>query len=156
MTGEEKLQEFKQAIHDWKSSKYLVGVKAPKEDARIHTIINMKADTMRTLTAEECMMYAYELYAYAEYVETVKVKQKNILEWADSSIWYIVGGILDQYGGQYSKWQEKYFAAVRENPLANEILAIKIHAEARVRELEGSSNRLLKMAETLNNLARRK
>jgi len=63
---------------------------------------------------------------------------------------------MNQYGGQYSKWQEKYFSAVRENPLAAEILKIKNHAEARVRTLEGKNNRVIKMAEILTNMARRK
>ena len=142
MSGEERLQEFKQAIEDWKTSKHLKEVKAPKEDSRISGLLNMDSDKMRSLTSAECLMYAYELYAYAEYVETVKVKEKNILEWADSSIWYIIGGVLDQYGGQYAKWQQRYYAAIKENPLADEILVIKKHAEARVRTLEGCASRI--------------
>ena len=156
MTGEERLQEFKQAIEDWKTSKHLKEIKTPKEDSRISGLLNMDSDKMRSLTSAECLMYAYELYAYAEYVETVKVKEKNILEWADSSIWYIIGGVLDQYGGQYAKWQQRYYAAIKENPLADEILVIKKHAEARVRTLEGCASRILSMADILTNLARRK
>tara|TARA_Y100000385_G_scaffold91650_1_gene94616 strand:+ start:554 stop:1024 length:471 start_codon:yes stop_codon:yes gene_type:complete len=156
MNGQQKLQEFEQAIEDWKTSKHLKSVKAPEKDSRITTLLNMDADIMRGLNPAECLMYAYELYAYAEYVETVKVKEKNILEWADSSIWYIIGGVLEQYGGQYAKWQQRYYAAVKENPLADQILVIKKHAEARVRTLEGCSERILKMADILTNLSRRK
>ena len=49
-----------------------------------------------------------------------------------------------------------YDVSVEENPLAKQILVIKNHAEARVRLLEGKSDRIIRMAETLNNLARRK
>lgn len=156
MNGQQKLQEFEQAIEDWKTSKHLQFVKAPEEEGRITCLLNMNSDSMSSLTSTECLMYSYELYAYAEYVETVKVKEKNILEWADSSIWYIIGGVLDQYGGQYAKWQQRYYAAIKENPLADQILVIKKHAEARVRTLEGCADKILKMADILTNLARRK
>ena len=45
---------------------------------------------------------------------------------------------------------------VIKNPLATEILKIKNHAEARVRTLEGKHDRIMKMAEILTSLARRK
>jgi len=153
MSGETKLNEFLEAIENWKSSKYLATAEPPEEVA---IVLNADFDIMKAWTSEQCNMYAFKLYAYAEYIETEKVKEKNTLEWAESSIWFIIGGVLNQYGGQYSKWQEKYYAAVRENPLASEILKIKNHAEARVRTLEGKNNRIIKMAEILTNMARRK
>lgn len=153
LNGQQKLEEFLQAVEDWKSSKYLAEVEAPEEAS---IALNAGSDTIKSWTAETCNMYAFKLYAYAEYVETERVKEKNTLEWAESSIWFIIGSTMNQYGGQYSKWQEKYFSAVRENPLAAEILKIKNHAEARVRTLEGKNGRITKMAEILTNMARRK
>ncbi len=153
MNGQQKLEEFLQAVEDWKSSKYLAEVEAPEEAS---IALNAGSDTIKSWTAETCNMYAFKLYAYAEYVETERVKEKNTLEWAESSIWFIIGSTMNQYGGQYSKWQEKYFSAVKENPLAAEILKIKNHAEARVRTLEGKNSRVIKMAEILTNMARRK
>jgi len=153
MSGEEKLAEFLQAIEDWRTSKYLVEVEPPQE---ITQILNASSGDMKQWNHEECNIAAFKLYAYAEYIETQNVKEKNILEWADSSIWFIIGGVMNQYGGQYAKWQEKYYGACRENPLASEILKIKGHAEARVRTLDGKHARIMKMADVLNNLARRK
>lgn len=153
MSGETRLNEFLQAIEDWKSSKYLAEVQPPEEAS---IALNSDFNTMKSWSAETCNMYAFKLYAYAEYIETERVKEKNTLDWAESSIWFIIGSTMNQYGGQYSKWQEKYFSAVKENPLAAEILKIKNHAEARVRTLEGKNNRVIKMAEILTNMARRK
>lgn len=153
MSGEEKLNEFLQAVEDWKSSKYLAEVKPPKE---VSHVLNADYDDMKSLTSEECSIYAFKLYAYAEYVESQLSKEKNTLEWADSSIWFIIGSAMNQYGDGWTKWQQKYFAAVKENPLAAEILKIKNHAEARVRTLEGKNSRMTKMAEILTNMARRK
>lgn len=153
MSGEEKLNEFLQSIEDWKRSKYLVEVQPPEE---VSNIINANYEDIRSLTSEECNIYSFRLYAYAEYIETQLAKEKNALEWADSSIWFIIGGTMNQYGDGWTKWQQKYFAAVKENPLASEILKVKNHAEARVRTLEGKNSRIIKMAEILTNIARRK
>ena len=153
MNGQQKLEEFLQAVEDWKSSKYLVEVEPP-EDAE--KALNADFEVIKSWSAETCNMYAFKLYAYAESIETAKAKEKNTLEWAESSVWFIIGSTMNQYGGQYSKWQEKYYSAIKENPLASEILKIKNHAEARVRTLEGKNNRIIKMAEILTNMARRK
>lgn len=158
MTGEERLAEFMQAIEDWKASKCLreKDSKTEEYEWRVNHLMNMSEDSLKSLTSEECLVKSYQLYSHAEYVETVKVKEKIILDWAESAIWFIISKVLNQYGGQYSKWQEKYYAAIRENPLASELLKIKTHAEARVRTLDGKHDRIMKMAEILNNLARRK
>lgn len=152
-SGQEKLEKFLQAVDDWTKSKYLVEVKSPED---IELILNASSEDIKSWNHETCSIAAFKLYAYAEYVETQKVKEKNILEWSDASIWFIISGVLDQYGGQYAKWQQKYYDACRENPTAGEILKVKGHAEARVRTLEGKHSRIIKMAEILTNIARRK
>ena len=162
MTGEEKLQEFEQAIDDWISCNNIKSPRGPRknlkgEDAsNIPKILNMTSETLKSLTGEECLVYAYELHSYGEYLESVRAKQKTVLEWADSSIWYIISTVMHNYGGQYAKWQEKYFGAIRENPLASEILKIKNHAEARVEMLDGKAARVQNMADILNSLSRRR
>ena len=153
MTGKEKLNEFLQAVEDWTSSQHIARIEE-KED--ITRILNFPSSTLQTLTAPECLCYAYELYAYGEYIETIRTKENTILEWADSSIWYIISTVMQNYGTQYTKWQEKYYSAIKENPLASEILKVKNHAEARVKMLDGKANRIQKMADILTNLSRRR
>jgi len=153
MSGEKRLSEFLSAIETWKACKNLVEI---EENENVDQILNMNSDDIKTMTGEECLSQAYELYAYGEYIESVKVKEKIVLDWADSSIWYIISTTMQNYGTQYTKWQEKYYSAIKENPLATDILKVKNHAEARVSLLSGKSDRIQKMAEILNNLARRK
>ena len=100
LNGQQKLEEFLQAVEDWKSSKYLVEVEPP-EDAE--KALNADFEVIKSWSAETCNMYAFKLYAYAEYIETAKAKEKNTLEWAESSVWFIIGSTMNQYGGQYSK-----------------------------------------------------
>ena len=153
MTGEEKLNEFVRAIEAWAESKYVHTTKAREEPIQA---LSFTKDRIQTLTSDECACYAYELYAYAEYIETLRTKENAILEWADSSIWYIISTVMQNYGTQYTKWQEKYYSAIKENPLAAEILKVKNHAEARVKVLSGKAERLQNMANILTNLSRRR
>jgi|TARA_Y100000401_G_C8325787_1_gene228177 hypothetical protein len=153
MSGEERLNEFINAVEDWKSSKSIATV---KENEEIEIILNLKTEDIKSLSSEVQASYAYELYAYSEYIETQKAKESIILEWADSSIWYIISTVMNNYGSQYTKWQEKYYSAIRENPLASEILKVKNHAEARVKILSGKADRVQSMANILTNLSRRR
>ena len=152
MSGEERLNEFINAVEDWKSSKSIATV---KENEEIEIILNLKTEDIKSLSSEVQASYAYELYAYSEYIETQKARESIILEWADSSIWYIISTVMQNYGTQYTKWQEKYYSAIRENPLASEILKVKNHAEARVKILSGKADRIQSMASILTNLSRR-
>ena len=163
MTGEERLNEFLQAVDDWIECKNIISargpIKRPKSEeyrGNISRLLNFSADDIKRLTGEECLAYAYELHAYSEYLESVKAKENIVLEWADSSLWYIISTAMNQYGTQYTKWQEKYYSAIKENPLASEILKVRNHAEARVKMLSGKADRMQNMAQTLNSLSRRR
>ena len=151
MSGEQKLEEFLQTIDDWIACKGLPKIDQ-KED--IEAILNMRSQEISHLSAKECLAYAFELYAYADYLESVKSKEKIALDWADSSIWYIISKSLDDYGNGYTKWEQKYYSAIKENPLASDILRIKKHAEARLSVIDGKSSKVLRMADTLSNLSK--
>lgn len=151
MSGEKKLEEFLQTIDEWVACKGLPKVEQ-KED--IEAILNMRSQEISQLSAKECLAFAYELYAYSDYLESVKSKEKIALDWADSSIWYIISKSLDNYGTTYTKWEQKYYSAVKENPLAYEILRIKKHAEARLSTVDGKASKVLRMADTLSNLSK--
>lgn len=153
MSGETKLNEFIEAVEMWKSSKQLPPI---TENENINKLVDLKSLDIKQLTAEEKASGAYELYVYAEYLEQARTKEKIILDWAESSIWYIIADRMSQYGDKYTKWQEKYYSAIKENPLASEIFKIKNHAEARVKTLDGTADRIQRMAEILNNLSKRR
>ncbi len=151
MSGKEKLEQFLLAIDEWIECK---GLPKIEENESVSTVLNMRSDELRLLSPKECLFYAYELYAHAEYLESVRAKEKIVLEWSNSSLWYIISKSMESYGTNYTKWEQKYYSAIRENPLASEILKIKKHAESRVSIIDGKSNRVQKMADTLSNLSR--
>ncbi len=151
--GEERAEEFQEKVNEWLSSKYIAKVDPPSD---IETVLNASYDEMVNWHQEACYIHSFRLYAYSEYLASIKAKEKIVLDWAEGAIWFIIGSTLNQYGDGWTKWQQKYFAAVKENPLATQILKVKNQAEARVATIDGKQERVMKMAEVLNNMARRK
>lgn len=150
---EDKSTEFVNVIEEWVSSKFLARVNPPKE---IEAVINADFEEMQSWSQETCYINAFRLYAYSEYLAGVKAKEKIVFDWAEGSIWFIIGSTLDQYGDGFTKWEKKYYSAIKENPLATKILKVKNHAHARISSVDGKQERMIKMADTLNNMARRK
>ena len=101
MSGEEKLNKFLEAMDSWLACKSLPSV---DDNPQVKMILNMKSEEIQGLSREECACYAYELYAYSEYIEGVKVKEKIILDWAEASIWYIISTVIQNYGDKFAKW----------------------------------------------------
>ena len=153
MSGEEKYNIFLSSIDDWISSNGIVDI---GYNTDIEKVLNFTQEQIKKLTGSECLEYAYELYAYAEYLDSILSKQQIALDWAEDSIWYIISDKIDQYGDKYTKWQEKYFRAVKENPLAIQIMKVKNTASARIKILENKINTIKKMSDTLSCLSKRK
>lgn len=153
MNGEERFNNFIDNINNWISSNGIIQIK-PNDDAI--NILNMNRSEISRLTSSQCMEFAYELYAYAEYLDSLLSKQKIAFDWAEDSIWYIISDKMNNYGDKYSKWQQKYFSAVKENPLTADIIKVKNTASARIKLLEGKIESIKKMSDILYNLAKRK
>jgi hypothetical protein len=154
MNGQnEYLEQFLSSIEQWEKA---LNIPEIKQNEDIDRILNLDHDHLKLITGQDCLMYSYQLIAYSDYVQARISKEKSVLDWAESSIWFIIGGVLDQYGDKYTKWQIKYYSAIKENPLAIEILKVKNNAEARCTLLEGKSKRAENMSNILKELARRK
>jgi len=153
MSGEERLNEFIVAIDNWVELKGLPEIKLRPE---IEETLNLSKEELAKLTSRECLERAYELYAYAQYLESVLAKEKITLDWAESSLLYMISDKLSQYGTQYTKWEEKYYACIKENPLASQIIKVKVHAASKVEVLEAKIPTTKKMSDVLYSLSQRR
>ena len=153
MSGEAKLNEFLSKVEDWIT---ISNIDITKENSTAGIILNTSEMELRALSAEECLEKAYTLYSHAYYLQSIYNKQRIILDWAEDSIWYIISPIVNQYGDKYTKWQEKYWNAVRENPLASEIIKIKTHTHARLSSLIEKADNAKRMGDILQNLSKRR
>jgi hypothetical protein len=153
MNGEERYNSFIENIEDWIKS---IGIIEVSPNESVEKSLSLSFSDLKNLSYEECQMLAYELYCYAEYVDSLLAKQKITHDWAEDAIWYIICDKINQYGDKYTKWQEKYFYSIKENPLASQILKVKNTAHARMEILKNKSENIKKISETLNNLAKRR
>lgn len=153
MNGEERFDLFKSTIEDWIN---LHAIQTVKPNPAIDEILNLDRDSLKRLTHNQCLEYAYELYAYSEYLDSLLCKEQIAFDWADDSIWYVIADKIDQYGDKYTKWQEKYFKAIKENPLATQIIKVKTVSSARIKVLQNKIVTIKKMSDILSSLAKRK
>lgn len=153
MNGEEKFNNFIENIDNWIKSHGVIDIEPNDNVAKT---LNLKQQDMQRLSSNQCMELAYELYAYAEYLDSILRKQKIAFDWAEDSIWYIISDKMNNYGDKYAKWQQKYFSAIKENPLAADIIKVKNTASARIKMLESKVESVRKMSDILYNLSKRK
>ena len=153
MNGEERFDHFINTIENWIKS---VGIIEVKKDDEVENILNLGIDQIKSLDYNECCAYSYKLSVYAEYIDSLLSKQKIAMDWADDGIWYIISDKINNYGDKYTKWQEKYFRSIKENPLASQILKVKNAASARIKILEDKSQNIKRLSDTLLTLSKRK
>lgn len=153
MNGEEKFNNFIDNINNWIKSHGVIDIE-PNDN--VAQTLNLKQHDIQRLSSNQCMELAYELYAYAEYLDSILRKQKVAFDWAEDSIWYIIADKMNNYGDKYAKWQQKYFSAIKENPLAADIIKVRNTASARIKMIESRVESVRKMSDILYNLSKRK
>ena len=153
LTNEQKVTEFLSKVDDWIEDR---NADLAKENEEVEPIMALSSDEVRSLSQEKALSYSFVLFAHAEYLQGVYNKEKTVVDFCDDSIWFMVGDKLQNYGGQYSKWQEKYYSAVKENPMATELNRLKIMSQARLNRLSGKVDNTKKMATLLQDLGKRR
>ena len=149
----DKAGEFLQKIDDWVNDR---NSDLMKKNDQAEYIMNLPSGELNNMDARAASAYSFVLFAHSEYLQTLYNKEKSVVDFCDSSIWFIVADKMNNYGGQYAKWQEKYFSAVKENPLASELNRLKLSAEARINRLSGKADIAKKMANILQDIGRKK
>lgn len=149
----EVIDSFMERIDNWIKS---VNIIEPAfDDVEIYKILNMSHDEMKSCNQNELARFSYQIYGYVDYLQRVYNKEKSIMEFAEESIWSIISVYYDNYGSDYKKWQVKYYAAVRENPLASKLSKLKNNCKTRVTNLEHRIEHVKKRADILLELSRR-
>ena len=153
LTNEQKVNEFLQKVDDWIEDR---NIDLAEKNEEVAEIMSMKSDDIRSLSQEKALSFSFVLFSHAEYLQTLHNKEKTVVEFCSDSIWFIVADKMDNYGGQYAKWEMRYYSAIKENPLAAELNRLKLTAEARINRLSGKSDSVKKMASVLQEIARKR
>ena len=153
MSSEDKAREFLQKVDEWIESR---NVDLVAKNDQVDYIINLPSGELNNIKREAALSYSFVLFAHSEYLQTLYNKEKAVVDFCENSIWYIISDKVNNYGGQYSKWQEKYYSAIKENPLAKVLNNLKLHSEARLSRLNNKSDITKKMADILYDLSKRR
>ncbi len=122
----------------------------------VEGIMQLTSEQVQDLDPQTALSHSFVLFAHAEYIQTLHNKERTVLDFCSNSIWFIVADKMDNYGGQYSKWEVRYHSAVKENPLASELYRLKLSAEARLNRLQSKSENVRRMASVLQDIGKRR
>ncbi len=153
MTNEQKAIEFLQKVDDWVEDR---NADLVKKNEDVESILNLSSDDINNMDITLALSNSFILFAHAEYLQSLYNKEKTVLDFCNNSIWYIVADKMENYGGQYAKWEVRYFSAIKENPLASELNRLKTSAESRITRVSGKIDIVKKMATVLQDLGRRR
>ncbi len=153
LTNEQKVNEFLQKVDDWIEDR---NIDLAEKNEEVAEIMSMKSDDIRSLSQEKALSFSFVLFSHAEYLQTLHNKEKTVVEFSSDSIWFIVADKMDNYGGQYAKWEMRYYSAIKENPLAAELNRLKLTAEARINRLSGKIDAVKKMASVLHDIGKKR
>lgn len=153
LTNEQKANEFLQKIDDWIEDR---NVELLKPNEEVYAIMQLKTPELRALDPQKALSFSFVLFSHAEYIQSLYNKEKAVVDFCADSIWFIVADKMDNYGGQYAKWEVRYYSAIKENPLASELNKLKLASEARVNRLAGKIDALKKMGTVLHDIGKRR
>ena len=153
LTNEQKVNEFLQKVDDWIEDR---NIDLADKNEEVAEVMSMKSDEIRSLNQEKALSFSFVLFSHAEYLQTLHNKEKTVVEFCSDSIWFIVADKMDNYGGQYAKWEMRYYSAIKENPLAAELNRLKLTAEARINRLSGKIDAAKKMASVLHDIGKKR
>ena len=153
LNAEESLARFVETTEKYIASE---GIIYSKVNPEVELILSLTAEQISELTSEQCTEAAYLLYAYCQHVQSVYNKNMAKLEWCNNALWKILSKEIDQYGTQYTKYEQKYQQAIQGNDFARKVNEIKMHVEARTLWLTDKTRDLRKMADSLMELSKRK
>jgi|TARA_B100000902_G_C27180066_1_gene848479 hypothetical protein len=153
LTNEQKLTEFLKNVDDWIEDRHAELADINEE---VEGIMQLTSEQVQDLDPQTALSHSFVLFAHAEYIQTLHNKERTVLDFCSNSIWFIVADKMDNYGGQYSKWEVRYHSAVKENPLASELYRLKLSAEARLNRLQSKSENVRRMASVLQDIGKRR
>jgi hypothetical protein len=150
---EDRFYEHYKIVQDYISS--LGTVRVSKNEDVSHAL-SLSSDILRSLSAEDCGMYAYSLSLYNIYLQKELSKHKIKLNWAKHNLSIIYGKYCSEFGTQYTKYDEKKDYVNHHNEAAQILLKMIVHAEGIIEEIDGYIRRVSFTLNTLLELQKTK
>jgi len=128
----------------------------PVDKSRVDHILNKSPEELRSSNSEDLAIDCILLYKYIDGLQSLYNKEKSVLDFAESSILFISSKEIENYGDKYTKWELKYNAAVKQNPLALKLFKLALVSRARLTSVEKRIENIKKIADLINQISNSK
>lgn len=154
MNPDDLIEDFFQKIDSWVENSGFV--KTEQDLTKIEYILDRDPSEMKEMTAEDILIDTFSLYGYIDSLQDAYNHEKMVVDFAETSIMSIVAPKLVPIQGDYTKHEVKYQLAIKEDALCCKLMKLSILAKARMNEVNGRISTITKMAEIMNDIAKRK
>jgi hypothetical protein len=154
MNPDELIEDFLEKIDCWVENSGFV--KTEQDIIKIKYILDRDPSEMKEMTAEDILIDTFSLYGYIDSLQDSYNHEKMVADFAEASIMSIVSPKLVPIQGDYTKHEVKYQLAIKDDALCCKLMKLSILAKARMNEVNGRISTITKMAETMDNIAKRK
>lgn len=154
MNPDEPIEDFLQKVDQWVENSGFV--KTEQDLTKIEYILDRDPSELKEMTAEDILIDTFSLYGYIESLQNAFNREKMIADFAETSIMSIIAPKLVPIQGDYTKHEVKYQLAIKEDALCCKLMKLSILAKARMNEVNGRISIITKMAEIMNDIAKRK
>ena len=143
---DERLEEVESMLEEYEKSLGLAVQFRPADDT-YH--LNLKMDTLRKMSPEECGEYAFSLAQKSMYLQHVINKQTQRINWAKTNIDMMISGHVDSYGSKYTPYENRKTLAIKDNEYTNKLYEIIVKAQQIIDRLSYIPNKIAYMSKTL-------
>ena len=145
-TANEQLADLKAMVDDFLNASHARF--SDKFNDEWTTAANADMQTIKSLTQEECFIWAYTLYSYSTFLQDELNMQKIALDWCNDKLDKMVAKNYQQFD-PYMKYEMRRQAIVMNDEYARTVDHYREVAHSRVQSLDGKIYELKRKADIL-------
>jgi hypothetical protein len=150
----ERLKEVEDTLNEYEKS---IGLSCIKFKERYEEVfLSLDEMSIRSFSAEECNIKAAILLQYELYLQKEHNRHTAVLNWVEHNMKVILGGIVQDFGGAYSSFEERKILATHSNSYARELNKLLLKSKNMVDNLNFLSSRVSDLSRSLQELAKTK
>lgn len=127
-----------------------------KPNPEVELLMRLTRAELKVLSPEDCSEAAIILEQYSFYIQRVFNLDKARHDWCVEQVNRLIAPTLNQYGTNYTKYDEKRMLAVKDNDVASKLDFQRIKSMNRMNRLEYLSGKVGSYAHKFNKLAESK
>lgn len=145
LTVEERWAEIEVLLEDYKK-KLCIKVQM---NPQVEEILNLREIQLKTLDNQTANSYAYLLMQHSLFIQNEYNSHSSKNLWARHNLDIVIGVLASNYGGKFTKWEEKKALIIKDNTHAKVLNDFIKETESRMETLNFLSRKIEIMASIL-------